>query len=112
VAVGENEDNLVFLRKIIPWWIKKSFWLEVAKIAGLSNSIITEARKMLKILELEHNKISATQMLLWVNEPEVKIIEKEVFRNSKIEQELKNIKIEELTPIDALNKLNELKNKI
>jgi len=112
VAVWENEENLVFLRKIIPGWIKKSFWLEVAKIAGLSNSTISEARKMLKMLELEHNKISATQMLLWVSDKEVEVVEKKVICESIIEQELKKINVNELTPIEALNKINELKSKI
>ena len=112
VAVWENEENLVFLRKIIPGWIKKSFWLEVARIAGLSNSTITEAKKMLKLLELEHNKISGTQMLLWNTIQDVKFIEKEVIRISIVEQELKNIDVNNLTPMEALNKISELKSKI
>ena len=112
VSVWESNENLIFLRKIVKWWIKKSFWLEVAKIAGLSNDIISEARNMLKLLELEHNKISWTQMLLSSIEPEVKIIEKEVFCKSEVEQELSNINIDNLTPIDALNLINKLKWKI
>jgi len=112
VAVWENEENLVFLRKIIPWWIKKSFWIEVAKIAGLSKHNITEARKMLKLLELEHNKISWTQMLLWNAVSEVEILEKVVFRESIVEQELSKIDINSLSPIEALNIINELKWKI
>ena len=51
VAVWEDNDELIFLRKIIKWWIKKSFWLEVAKIAWLSHRVINEAKKMLKHLE-------------------------------------------------------------
>ena len=112
VAVWEDGENLVFLRKIIAGWIKKSFWLEVAKIAWLSQSTLSEAKKMLKMLELEHNKISGTQMLLWAMEPEVKIIEKEVMCNSKIEQELKNIDINNLTPLQALDVINDLQWKI
>jgi len=112
VAVWENEENLVFLRKIIPGWIKKSFWLEVAKIAGLSNSTISEAKKMLKLLELEHNKISWSQMVLSTVEPEIRITKKEIFCNNEVLQDLKNIDINNLTPIDALNKISELKSKI
>jgi DNA mismatch repair protein MutS len=78
----------------------------------LSNSTIAEARKMLRLLELEHNKISWSQMLLWSIEPEIQIVEKEVFRNSKIEQELKNIDVNNLTPMEALKKISELKSKI
>lgn len=111
VAVWENEDNLVFLRKIIPWWIKKSFWLEVAKIAWLWQSTITEAKKMLKKLELEHTIVFWNQLTLW-SEKVVEIVEKEVYRDSEIEQELKKIDVNNLTPMQALTKLNELKWKI
>ena len=107
VAVWENEENLVFLRKIIPWWIKKSFWLEVAKIAGLSNSTILEARKMLKILELEHNKISWSQMILSMSN-----LEKDNNCESEIEQKIEKININNLTPIEALNLIADLKNKL
>ena len=110
VAVWENEENLVFLRKIIPWWIKKSFWLEVAKIAWLNNNVIQEAKKMLRLLEIEHNKISAKQLTIWVSdiEEEIKYIEKK----SEIEEELKKIDINSLTPIDALNIISKLKEKL
>lgn len=107
VAVWENEENLVFLRKIIPWWIKKSFWLEVARIAWLSNSTIMEAKKMLRMLEAEHNKISATQLSL-TSQANIEYIEKE----SEVEELLKKIDINSLTPMQALNKINELKNKL
>ena len=94
VAVWENEENLVFLRKIIPGWIKKSFWLEVAKLAWINKSILTEAKKMLKILELEHDKLWYNQLNLWeLLEQKVKIVEKEVICKSKIEQELKNLDV-------------------
>ncbi|MDD3794276.1 MAG: DNA mismatch repair protein MutS [Candidatus Gracilibacteria bacterium] len=111
VAVGENDENLVFLRKIIPGGIKKSFGLEVAKIAGLSQSTITEARKMLKKLELEHSGVFGNQLTLG-SKPIVEIVEKEVFYDSEVEQELKKIDLDDLTPIQALNKLNELKGMI
>ena len=110
VAVWENEDNLVFLRKIIPWWIKKSFWLEVARIAWLWSSVIKEAKNMLKKLESENNPIQK-QMFLWDlsnTKPQIEYIEKE----SDIEKQLKELDINNLTPIQALNKISELKSKI
>lgn len=113
VAVWENEDNLVFLRKIIPGWIKKSFWLEVAALAWVSNKILTEARKMLKTLELEHSNWSWKQLSLRDTlEPEIQIIEKEVARESVIEKEIMNLDVDSFTPLEALNKLSELKRKI
>ena len=108
VAVWESEDSLgwklIFLRKIILGGIKKSFWLEVAKLAWVSFNVIKEAKNMLKFLEHEHKKTN--QMTLWSfnSEPEIKIIKKE----SEIEKQLKKIDVNNLTPMQALNKLNEL----
>lgn len=106
VAVWENTENLVFLRKIIKWWIKKSFWLEVAKIAWISEKTLIEAKKMLKILEEKHEK--PTQQWLFSLEPEVRIVEK----HSKVEEELKNLDLNNFTPMEALNKLFELKKEL
>jgi len=108
VSVWQNEWKLIFLRKIIRWGIKKSFWLEVAALAWLNLDVIYEARKMLKTLENEHSERNHPQLSLWSITIESKnnIIEKK----SKIEEELKKININDLTPIEALNKLSELKN--
>lgn len=109
VAVWENSENLVFLRKIIPGWIKKSYWLEVARIAWISNSTIDEAKKMLKILELEHSKNSNTQLWLNIFWWEKQIEEKIVYKKSKIEEELEKLDVNNLTPLEALNELYKLK---
>lgn len=105
VAVWENNDSIVFLRKIIKWWIKKSYWLQVAKLAWINNEIISIAKSQLLKLEKIH---SNHQLDLWnfVIEPEIQIIEKE---NPAI-NELKNLDINNISPIEALNKLYELKN--
>lgn len=107
VAVWENDENLIFLRKVVAGWIKKSFWLEVAKIAWLSDNVIKEARLMLKLLEEWHSSAFWNQLTLWT-QTIVEYIEKE----SKIEKELKQLDINNLTPIEALWKLVELKAKI
>lgn len=110
VAVWENEDNLVFLRKIIPWWIKKSFWLEVAKLAWIKPSILIEAKKMLKILELESNKLNWNQ--LTISDFSLNTTSFNQSKTSYLEDELKKLDINSLTPIDAINKISEWKNKI
>ncbi len=113
VAVWENDENIVFLRKIISGWISKSYWLEVAKLAWLNNDILNEAKKMLKLLEFENKKADFSQLsLVDTIEPKIEIIEKEVFKDSEIEQKLKKTDVNNLTPIEALNLLNELKWKI
>lgn len=118
VAVWENEENLVFLRKIIPGGIKKSFWLEVARIAWVWNSVINEARNMLRELEKSHMWNAQMSFNLTPNPspleekgigtPEIKIVEKE----SHVENILKKIDVNNMTPMEALNKLSELKGSI
>jgi len=110
VSVWENNWTLVFLRKIVQGWIKKSFWLEVASLAWININIIKEAKKMLKELEKEHNIIKSPQLSLWsiTVEPEIEYIKEK----SIVEEELKKIDIDSLTPIEALNKLSELKSNI
>jgi len=51
-------------------------------------------------------------MVLSTVEPEIRIVKKEIFCNNEVLQDLKNIDINNLTPIDALNKISELKSKI
>ncbi|MDD5769841.1 MAG: DNA mismatch repair protein MutS [Candidatus Gracilibacteria bacterium] len=105
VAVSENEDNIVFLRKIIPGSIKKSYGIEVAKLAGLSKEVIYEANKFLRNFENNHN---FNQLSLGNFQTEIK--EKIIYKESEIEKELKNIDVNSLTPIEALNLINKWKN--
>jgi DNA mismatch repair protein MutS len=107
VAVWENDDNIVFLRKIIPWWMKKSYWIEVAKLAWISSSVIQTAKDML--YKLEKNS-SSSQLSIWtLFEDKIK---KEITvkaTESKIENEIKKLNINSLTPIEALNFLYNIK---
>jgi len=104
VAVGENDENLVFLRKIIPWGMKKSYGIHVAQIAGLSNDIIVEAREMLMRLEWQ-----ATQMSL-IDASFVKSNVSELKVESELEKKIKKVNLNTITPIEAINLLNELQN--
>ncbi len=112
VAVWENDSGLVFLRKIIAWGIKKSFGLEVAKLAWINNSILLEAQKMLKVLE--NASISNAQLSIWDLNPQVeeKIIFKQIEKDSIVEKKLKQIDIDSITPIEALSILNNLKSSL
>ncbi len=107
VAVSENSWEIIFLRKVIKGWAKKSYWIEVAKIAWLSEDIIIESKNMLKKLEKSHRNISTNQLTMWeiFSEPEIKIVEKK----SEMEEKIKSLDINNLSPIEALNFLNELK---
>lgn len=109
VAVSENSDWIIFLRKIVEWSIKKSYWIEVAKLAWLKPQVIDEANDFLKKFENTHE---FNQMSLWNFWTEIKekIVYKE--KKSEVEEKLKNIDVNSLTPLEALNLLSELKGKI
>jgi DNA mismatch repair protein MutS len=107
VAVWENEENIIFLRKIIPWSIKKSYGIEVAKLAGLPTWVIFEANKFLQNFESTHQFV---QMSLWNFETKIK--EKILYQESQIEKNLKNIDVNTLTPLEALQLLHSWKEKL
>ena len=108
VAVWENDENLIFLRKIIPWGMKKSYWLQVAKLAWVWENVLKTAKNML--LKLEQN--NTQQLTLWnfsnIQEKQ-KTITVEVNKKSKIEEKIEKLDINSITPMDALNFLYELK---
>lgn len=108
VAVSENDEWVVFLRKIVPWSIKKSYWIEVARLAWLPVWVIDEAKIFLKNMENQNN---FNQMTLWFWSQSIeKIVYKEI--KSKIEEEIKNIDLDNLTPIEAINIINSWKKSI
>ena len=107
VSVWENNGELVFLRKVIEGGIKKSFWIEVARLAGISSDILSEAKRMLFQLEKEHNSGQQLSMSSIV-EPEIQVIKE----TSKVEEELKSLSIDSMTPLEALNTLQNLRNSL
>lgn len=106
VAVQEKSGELLFLRKVIPQPIGKSYGIEVAKRAGLPKEIIIQALETLKSLESKEKPLAALQQSIFGAIQEVKI------ESSPIIEKLKAVDIEQLTPIDALNKLKELQDEI
>ncbi len=80
-----------------------SYGIEVGNLAGLPNEVINLAKHELNKQSVEQNTISSSQSNIQI---------KEVYIESAIEQEIKNIDINSLSPLDALNFLNKLKTKI
>lgn len=109
VAVSENEDNIVFLRKIVPGSIKKSYGIEVAKLAGLPKKVLDEAHNFLRNFENTH---TFSQLSLW----NIGVVEKEKIvykqKESEIEKRLQELDVNSVTPLQALNLLSELREQI
>ena len=108
VSVKETKDSVIFLRKLVPGGSAHSFGIHVAQMAGMPKGLILSAKKMLKKLEKSHNvgnDISKN------NESDLQL---SFFNldNPKLEElkeDLISLNIDELTPIEALIKLNEIK---
>ncbi|MBS8121598.1 DNA mismatch repair protein MutS [Candidatus Vampirococcus lugosii] len=105
VAVYENQKEVVFLKKIVKGGANKSYGIDVAKIAGLPNEILNNAKKHLK--DFENNKINITATPLFEFEDKSKQDNEEL---KKIKNELNNIDINNITPIQAMQILSKLKN--
>ena len=108
VSVKETKDSVIFLRKLIPGGSAHSFGIHVAMMAGMPKGIINSAQKMLKKLEESH---STDKEVLKKNDSELQL---SFFNldNPKLEElkeDLLSLNIDELTPIEALIKLNEIK---
>lgn len=108
VQVSENLDHVIFLHKIIKGSANKSYGVHVAKLAGIPENVISRANKILESFEKDsRNKLTDEQQL-----------NMSLFENSKkqITEELinqiKSIDIENITPVEAINKLYDIKNYI
>lgn len=107
VAVKENaEEGVVFLYKIMAGGVDKSYGIEVGKLAGLPIEVVSRARGVLKELESKHiGKAS-------INQDQLQFFDDTESRKHKaIIDELKNVDIDNLTPMQAFEKLNEIKKK-
>jgi DNA mismatch repair protein MutS len=107
VAVIEEGGNVIFLHKIVPGGVDKSYGIHVAQLAGLPKSVLHRAREVLD--ELEANNRGTELKRRKAKEPAIQM---PLFGGkSEVEEELKNLDIDGMTPLEALNKLYELKKK-
>ena len=106
VEVREDNDQIVFLRKIIEGSGDKSYGIQVAKMAGLPNSIIMRAKEILTQKFENNNELFET------------LIDNNIINNIEVKDDLnlliediQSLDIDELTPIEALKILNDIKKK-
>ena len=123
IAVKEKGDDIVFLRKIVQGGADKSYGIQVAKLAGVPDSVIERAKEIVEelsandITSVTKNITPATAGTKKKKEKldEVDLAQMSLFdtvKDDDILEELKNVDLSNMTPIDALNKLYELQNKI
>jgi DNA mismatch repair protein MutS len=110
VAVSEEGGDVVFLYKIVPGGVDKSYGIHVAKLAGLPKSVVHRSREVLEELETDSRGV--------VSKPLPKERCQEAVRQlsflgqkSPLADELEKLDIDSLTPLEALTKLYELQKK-
>ena len=111
VAVKEWGDRIVFLRKIIRGSCDHSYGIHVAQLAGLPNQVISRAREVLLNLESEALNASDLPKLAQRRPPKPENQQMNLFAEMErsLHKELEKIDPNQLTPLEALNKLDQLK---
>lgn len=108
VSVKELKDSVLFLRKLVPGGSAHSFGIHVAKMAGMPNIVVQKAQKILKKLESSH-KTENTSEALKQDDLQLSIFNLDDPILEEIRDEIVNLDINTLTPVEALMKLNEIK---
>ena len=111
VSVKELKDNVLFLRKLVPGGSHHSFGIHVAKMAGMPQAVINRSNKILKRLERSHSSEELTEEMKQLSKEEMQL---SFFKLDdplleELREEILDIDIDTLTPVEALMKLNEIK---
>ncbi len=110
VAVKEWNDQIIFLRKVVPGAADKSYGIQVAKLAGIPRSVIHRAHEILSTLERkERAMVEETRGRAPASTRQLSLFDS---REQDVLSALRAMQIEALSPIEALNLLNELKEKL
>ena len=111
IAVKEQKDDIIFLRKVIPGSTNRSYGVQVAKLAGMPLEVVERAKDLLRQIEDQtmvdmqptgkpkRRKKTYTQLVMF---DDIKTLD-------PVREELKKLDVDHMTPMQALQKLHELK---
>ena len=113
VSVKEVDNKVIFLRKLMPGGSEHSFGIHVAEIAGMPKSIVKRANAILKQLECENAQVGKTAATKGIaeqrNAMQLSFFQLDDPVLCQIRDEILGLDINNLTPVEALNKLNDIK---
>ena len=113
VSVKEIDRKIIFLRKLVKGGSEHSFGIHVAKMAGMPMSIVKRSEQILKDLESENRQTGVSKPIGEIAEHreglQLSFFQLDDPVLEQIRDEIKNLDINNLTPVEALNKLNEIK---
>jgi DNA mismatch repair protein MutS len=110
VSVKELKDTVLFIRKLVKGGSAHSFGIHVAKMAGMPQVVIQKAQKLLKKLEKDHSGEALANVKASAKEEmQLSFFNLDDPLLEEIKEEIVNLDINTLTPVEALMKLNEIK---
>lgn len=113
VSVKEVDNKVIFLRKLVKGGSEHSFGIHVAKMAGMPQSIVKRANDILKQLETDNRKQGIAKPISEINEKregyQLSFFQLDDPVLSQVRDEIQSLDVNNLTPVEALNKLNEIK---
>ena len=114
VAVQEKGDNIIFLRKVIRGKADRSYGIHVARLAGLPESIILRATEILKYLESSRETREQTAATGEKGEfsAQDQNLEQNRFREAMVIEELRSLDLINITPLEAINRLHQLRQEL
>ena len=114
IAIQENKNNVIFLRKLVAGGSEHSFGIYVAKLAGMPTKVVNRAKEILKTLENSRSQDQNMESIKRVTEENLQLsfFQLDDPALESIREELTQIDINTLTPIEALMKLNKIKSMI
>jgi DNA mismatch repair protein MutS len=112
VAVHESDKGIVFLRKILKGGTDKSYGIHVARLAGLPSAVLAKAQERLKDLEKGSPKKRNEMSKIEKTAEQLNLFPTIEPQNEEILEDLKRLDLNHTTPVEALLKLSEWKNKL
>ena len=124
IAVKEKGDDIVFLRKIVKGGADKSYGIQVAKLAGVPDTVINRAKEIVQELVNTDIASKVKDISVHAGETKKKTTKKldevdlaqfslfDTVKDDDVLEELKNLDISHMTPMDAMNTLYQLQNKL
>ena len=109
VSVKELKDTVLFIRKLVIGGSAHSFGIHVAKMAGMPQTVIQKAQKLLKKLEKDHSGDALNGIKSVKDDLQLSIFNLDDPLLEEIKEEILGLDINTLTPVEALMKLNEIK---
>ena len=122
IAVKEFKDNIIFLRTLVKGGTNKSYGIQVARLAGVPEKIIERAKQILFHVEQhakapetpdkdELDKLTSSNRIISDTENQMDLFEFKHDDYHKIIEKIKNVDISSITPVEALNFLNDIQHK-